>query len=76
VGNRQRRHVTKDVAPAPLLGWGCAQSIFPATPTVGGRRLRSLEPGGASMDSDRFWLLLLIGAAVLLMFVALERMYF
>jgi hypothetical protein len=36
----------------------------------------SLEPGGAGMESDRFWLLLLIGAAVLLMLVALERMYF
>jgi hypothetical protein len=29
VGNRQRRHVTKDVAPESLLGRGCTQSNSP-----------------------------------------------
>lgn len=76
MGNLQRRHVTKDVAPELPWDGGCTQSIFAATPTVGGRRLIALEPGGSGMESDRFWLLLLIGAAVLLMLVALERMYF
>jgi hypothetical protein len=46
------------------------------TPPVGGRRQTSLEPGGARMEPDRYWLLLLIGAAVLLAFViVLQRLW-
>jgi hypothetical protein len=72
--NRQRRFISKDVARGSLLGELRRAHTLHATPHVGGRRLTSLEPGGARMDSDRFWLLLLIGAAVLLLFVALERL--
>jgi hypothetical protein len=37
VGDLQRRHVTKDVAPESPLGRGCAQSIFrPLRPWVDG----------------------------------------
>ena len=46
VGDLQRRHVTKDVAPRLPLGGGCTQSIFPSTPTVGGRRAWYNSTGG------------------------------
>ena len=39
VGDLQRRHVTKDVAPESPLGRGLQQEHIPATPTVDGRRL-------------------------------------
>jgi hypothetical protein len=76
VGNLQRRHVTKDVAPESPLGTGLHPEHISATPTVGGRRADITRTGGLGMESDYFWLVLLIGAAVLLMLVALERMYF
>ena len=76
VGDLQRRHVTKDVAPESPLGRGCTRSIFlPLRPWVDGRA-DITRTGGLGMESDYFWLVLLIGAAVLLMLVALERMYF
>ena len=76
MGNLQRRHVPNDVAPESPLGRGLQPEHIPATPTEGGRRADISRTGGSGMESDYFWLLLLIGAAVLLMLVALERMYF
>jgi hypothetical protein len=40
---------------------------------VGGRRQTSFEPGGAKMEPDRYWLLLLAGAAALLALIVLDR---
>ena len=53
-----------------------SQAYAALTPHVGGRRQTSLEPGGARMEPDRYWLLLLIGAAVLVAFVIiLQRIW-
>jgi hypothetical protein len=32
-----------------------------------------IEPGGAKMEPDRYWLLLLVGAATLLAIIMLDR---
>ena len=52
------------------IGTGLRPEHIPATPAD------ITRTGGLGMESDYFWLVLLIGAAVLLMLVALERMYF
>ena len=73
---RQRPIVAKDVVLESLLGDCNHRHRFPLTPHVGGRRQTSLEPGGARMEPDRYWLLLLIGAAVLVAFVIiLQRIW-
>jgi hypothetical protein len=74
--NSQRLFVTKDVAPESVLGRLQRRHTLSLTPPVGGRRRTSLEPGGERMEPDRYWLLLLMGAQVLLAFVIiLQRIW-
>jgi hypothetical protein len=56
------------------VAWkGCATDhTLAGIPHVGGRRPTSFEPGGAKMEPDRFWLLLLIGVAVLIVVIMLD----
>jgi hypothetical protein len=66
---RQRRFITSDVHLVLFLGDLNLQHMITSTAHVGGRRQTSLQPGGERMEPDRYLLLLLIGAAVLLAFV-------
>ena len=74
--NRQRWCITMDVLPVLPLGRTQPQAYACLDSARGWTAADITRAGGARMEPDRYWLLLLIGAAALVAFVIiLQRIW-